>query len=617
MSDATTPKAPGAPKAAVPSKAAPAKPVPGKPVRPKPAPAKSAPPKPVPPKPAPPRGADGARPLAVTGLVAAAWSIGIGLAVLTTITLVGWIAAPRTALGPGLPGVFRTAVNFWLVAHHAGFWVESGRVGLLPLGLTVLPGVLLYRSGGWMIRAAEIQARRRIGVIHVALGLAGPYAALAALLALAVRSPVVRPSAWQALVVCFMLAFVAGGLGAARALVATRGKVRSGLGALLRLLPERPRSMVMGVVASTAVLLGSGAVLVGISLAVRFNDVKDLYDLLAPGVVGGILLLLVELVYLPNVVIWGMAYTIGPGFSVGAGTTVSPTGVLLGAVPAFPPLAALPEPGPAPALSLIALAMPFVAGAAGGVLTIRSMPSPVYEAAPLWGFLSGALTGCLTAVLAALAGGPLGGGRMITMGPSAWQVGLMAALEVGVSAAIAAWITNWALLRRPAPAEGAERADTTQIGTAQADTTQADPAMPETGTEPETARAETGAKARTEGRATGGSATGTGSGTTTRGGIWSRLRRRRRAAAEPAPPPVREPQAAARPAPAPSRLQFVDPEPVLAPRRQPRPVRFDEDGDDEGGLPDWVSETPPPSGQSDDQGATIHVLRPEQPDRDR
>ncbi|NDU73726.1 hypothetical protein GWI34_13905, partial [Actinomadura sp. DSM 109109] len=41
---------------------------------------------------------------------------------------------------------------------------------------------------------------------------------------------------------------------------------------------------------------------------------------------------------------------------VGAGTSVSPTGVFLDAVPAFPPLAALPQPGPAPAISLLALA---------------------------------------------------------------------------------------------------------------------------------------------------------------------------------------------------------------------------------------------------------------------
>ncbi|WP_018653610.1 DUF6350 family protein [Actinomadura flavalba] len=391
------------------------------------------------------------RPLFVTGLVGAVWCAGIGLTLLLTITLVGWIAAPRAAVGHGLPGVFRTAVNFWLVAHHAGFSLPGGRVGLLPLGLLVLPGTLLYRCGGWMIRACGPSRRPRRGVARVALALAVPYAVLGALLALAAESPRIRPSAWQALTACFLVALAAGGLGAARALVAARGhRVRSGLGALLRLLPGRARSLVVGVAGALAVLLGTGALLVGASLAMHLPEAVREYDILAPGVIGGVLLLLVELAFLPNAIIWGMAYAVGAGFSVGAGTSVSASGVFLDMVPAFPPLAALPEPGPAPLVSLPALAAPFLAGAVGGTLTVRAMPTRAYEVAPLWGFLTGALTGVAAAVLAAASGGPLGGGRMATVGPSAWQVGLLAALEVGIAAAIAAWLANWRALRRPA-----------------------------------------------------------------------------------------------------------------------------------------------------------------------
>ncbi|WP_328601222.1 cell division protein PerM [Actinomadura physcomitrii] len=405
-------------------------------------------------RPAPPPG--NGRPLYVTGLVASLWCVGIGLTVLTTVTLLGWVAAPKTALGHGLSGVFRTAVNFWLVSHHAGFSYGHGRVGLLPLGVLVLPGALLYRGGAWMIRGLGLPARPRVAVMRVAAALAVPYALLAMLMALAVSAPEVHPSAWQALLGCLLVAVIAGGLGAARAVVAAqvaaeaRGRrVRSGLGALLRLLPDRPRSLVIGVAGSVAVLAAAGAVLVGGSLALHTSDSDRVYDLLAPGIVGGVLLLLVELAFLPNAVIWGIAYAVGPGFAVGAGTSVSPTGVFLDTVPAFPPLAALPEAGPAPAVSLLALAAPFVAGAAGGVLTIRTMPSATSEGAPLWGFLSGTLTGVVVALLAALSGGPLGDGRMATVGPSAWQVGLLAALEVGISAALAAWAANWRIMRRP------------------------------------------------------------------------------------------------------------------------------------------------------------------------
>jgi hypothetical protein len=393
-----------------------------------------------------------ARPLLVTGIVAATWCAGLGLSTLTTVTLIGWIAAPRTALGTGLPGVFRTAVNFWLVSHHAGFSVPHGRVGLLPLGLTVLPGALLFRGGGWIARTGRVRGRYRIGVVHAALALALPYSVLACLLALVVRSPVVTPSAWQALLVCFLIALVAGGLGAARALVASTTD-RSPWAAMLGLLPHRTRSLAAGVTGATAVLLGSGLLIFLTALLFHLTEVANLYGVLKPGIIGGLLLSLVALAYLPNAAIWAVSYAVGPGFAVGAGTSVAPSGVFVGMIPSFPPFAALPAAGPAPLISLLALAAPFAAGVVGGILTIRALPSAVGEAAPLWGFVCGVLTGCVVALLAALAGGPLGGERMAVMGPSAWQTGLMAALEVGVSAAIAAWAANWQLLRRlPLPA---------------------------------------------------------------------------------------------------------------------------------------------------------------------
>ena len=46
-------------------------------------------------------------------------------------------------------------------------------------------------------------------------------------------------------------------------------------------------------------------------------------------------------------------------------------------------------------------------------------------------------------VLAAFAGGPLGNGRLAAVGPSGWQVGVVASLEVGVAAAVTAGIANW------------------------------------------------------------------------------------------------------------------------------------------------------------------------------
>jgi hypothetical protein len=65
------------------------------------------------------------------------------------------------------------------------------------------------------------------------------------------------------------------------------------------------------------------------------------------------------------------------------------------------------------------------------------------EIAPLWGLASGVATGGVLGVLAAFSGGPLGDGRLAAVGPSAWQVGAVAALEIGIASAITAGIANW------------------------------------------------------------------------------------------------------------------------------------------------------------------------------
>ena len=274
------------------------------------------------------------RPLVVTGGIAALAAAASGLAVLVTLTAIGWITAPHVGIGAGLGGVLRTAAMLWLVAHHVGFTVRgAGRIGLLPLGLVLLPGALLAMAGRWVVRVGHVTRLRHVG--YAAIALAFPYALLAGALAVASGTAVAAPSLLQAVIAAFLLALVAGGLGAARGLAPW-----SRLGSLM---PARPRSIVMGMLGSAAILTAAGAVLAGASLAVHLPEVKAASDALAPGVGGAALLLLAQIAYIPNAIIWAVAYTLGPGFAFGTGTVVAPTGSALGAVPVFPMLAALPR----------------------------------------------------------------------------------------------------------------------------------------------------------------------------------------------------------------------------------------------------------------------------------
>ena len=387
--------------------------------------------------------ADRTRRLLAAGASAAFAAAGIGLAVLTILVVAGWIAAPHSGLG--LIGVIRTAAVLWLVAHHVGVQVSgAGRIGMLPLGLVALPGALLWRAGRSVARGHAITEVRQ--VLAAAIVVAVPYSALACALALASRSALAAASVPQALLASFVIAFVAAGFGAARALAPW-----AQLGALM---PARTRSVLAGTAGCLAVIVAAGAMASALALAGDVHKFAAVYSLLDPGVVGSLLLLLAQLAYLPNAVVWAIAYMLGPGFAVGAGTIAAPTGSVLGPMPAFPLLAAMPAGahGSGPSwLGVIMLALPYLAGVAGGLIIVRLAPTAALESAPIRGFGCGLASGFALGVAAAFSGGPLGNGRMAAVGPSPWQVAIVASLEIGIAAAVTAGAANWWYVRKRWP----------------------------------------------------------------------------------------------------------------------------------------------------------------------
>jgi hypothetical protein len=90
---------------------------------------------------------------------------------------------------------------------------------------------------------------------------------------------------------------------------------------------------------------------------------------------------------------------------------------------------------------VVGLAVPVAAGALGGVVLARRLSCGPGRAA-LEGLALGPCAGVALALLAWLSGGPLGGGRMVQVGPSPWQVGLAVLAEVGVAAAAAAAVVR-------------------------------------------------------------------------------------------------------------------------------------------------------------------------------
>lgn len=359
------------------------------------------------------------------GALAAGWALGAGLVAVAVPVLLAWATDSRS--GSGAAAATRTAGQLWLLAHGTSLSVPGGVVGLTPLGLVALPLLLLHRAGRHGARSVAVPGLREAA--QLVLAIAAPYALAAAVLAAVTATGTVRPDPARAVLGALLVAVAGAGSGVLR---------EAGLLGAAKALPDRVRSLAVGAAAALGVLLAGGAAVAGLSLVLHADRATALASATSPGLVGGVALLLLGVLLVPNAAVWGLSWTAGPGFAVGVGTSVGPLGTTLGPVPAFPLLAALPG-GDLPVWwGLVALAVPLAAGVLGGLLLARRLPITSAATAALEASLLGPCVGGLVAALCALSGGPLGGGRLTAVGPSPWKVGLAVVLEVAIPAAATA-----------------------------------------------------------------------------------------------------------------------------------------------------------------------------------
>jgi hypothetical protein len=357
----------------------------------------------------------------VPGVVAAMWALGAGLVAVAVPVLLAWVSDARS--GAGAAEATRTAGQLWLLAHRGSLELPGGALGLTPLGLMAVPLALLHRAGRHGARTVAPPGPRQAATLVLAT--AFPYAVGAAFLSAVLGTSAVRPDPVSALLGGFVVGLVGVGSGVAR---------EAKLYLLLRRLPARVRRIAVAAAGGSAALLAGGALVACGSLLAHAGRVGSLAGATAPGWVGGVTLLLLCMLLIPNAAVWGAAFALGPGFAVGVGTSVGPLAVTLGPVPALPLFAALPG-GDVPTWVLIcALLLPLLSGVVVGLLLARRCAGSIGTAA-CEAAVAGVTAGLGMAVLAWLSGGPLGGGRLVDVGPSPWQTGLAAAVELAVPAA--------------------------------------------------------------------------------------------------------------------------------------------------------------------------------------
>ena len=199
------------------------------------------------------------------------------------------------------------------------------------------------------------------------------------------------------------------------------------------------RAGVVGATAVVAAILAVASVLLALTIFANFGTITTLYESTQLGVTGGIAVTLGQLAFIPNLVIWVASWLVGPGFALGAGTSVSPVNTVVGPLPAFPILGAVPTADLL--FGFVGILVPLLAGFFAAMLvrerlTDAATPAHANRTLAAGAVAIGFISALIFAVLAALSGGAIGPGRLAEVGPNPLWIALFVFIEVTVAALI-------------------------------------------------------------------------------------------------------------------------------------------------------------------------------------
>jgi hypothetical protein len=328
------------------------------------------------------------------------------------VALIAWATA-GSATGTTTDPI-RGALWIWLGAHHIPFSLAlpptgiAGYFSYLPWGAMVLP---LFAIRSTFKRALD----RLQGDFHNLNGVRVTYSIFYTLIVTALAflsgSPTVTPQWYLAPVFAFSISIIA--------TMSCGGKLRI----------AKPVAIALRLMAT---LLGLSTLAIGVLIFINFAEVKLLVDGLQPGIFGGVLLLFLCVLYLPNAAVAFASYIAGSGFAIGSDTLVSPWWYQLDQLPVFPLLGIIPvDRHPMWILGgLVFIAL----GALLAYWTLQSGIELLLQSAL---FVS-----VMILLLAYLSSGSLMTDEMGAMGVSVWKFGLTAIIEIALGAAVTAFVAT-------------------------------------------------------------------------------------------------------------------------------------------------------------------------------
>lgn len=384
------------------------------------------------------RDADGRRPIAVTAVIAGAAAAGVGLLLCIAIAVIGWFLADGGAHGD-TPSAIGVGVNLWVLGNGASLTTAIGPIGLLPMGLTAVLLLVCFRSARWAVDEREFDDPTLAGAVGLFVG---AYLVLCVIGAVAASTSTSSASIPGAIIGGFLVPLVGGGAGFA---------VASGrLATLWDGTSYAIRSALRIAVFSALVVLGIAAVGAAISFLFNFGEATRMYSGQHLEFRDALSVTVANIAFIPNVIAWGAAYLLGPGFAFGTGTSVSAGTVALGPMPAEPVLASFPHNFAGSGwLALLIAVPPLVALVVAG-REQRATPSGEtnsWDQVALRAFSGGASAGVLLWLVIAVSGGSMGSGRMAQIGASGFEV-LLAGFGMGFGALLGGVLVAWLDKRR-------------------------------------------------------------------------------------------------------------------------------------------------------------------------
>jgi hypothetical protein len=370
---------------------------------------------------------------------------------------------------------FRAAADFWLLSHGTGLVVPEGEilgllvpafvVTLVPLGMTIWLARSFYNAGKRFLAAQSLWPGWLGGSLVYGVAALG--------ISTAAYDSAIYPVAWQGVffpTILFLIFQILGSVfgqpdeifeGDVLDQSPERDRIRGALNSLRLKLHWSIRS-IMGPAfragtAITVMLLAVSAFTLAVLIAISWIDITRLYESVQVSILGAVVLTIGQLALIPNLVIFGAAWFTGVGFSIGAGSLISPLGSQVGPLPTIPVLGALPVGGLE--FGMISIVVVLLAAFIATLAIRKSADEIRFEFATAWtaaislGLSIALVTSLQMALLATIASGSAGPGRLVQVGVSPWLLALVVFVEVGVVATLAAFYSARPVADKPAKAK--------------------------------------------------------------------------------------------------------------------------------------------------------------------